>query len=207
MSGKNLLIIGGLALIAVFTFALLRGDNVSDSNESMSEPTVTEEDTETVSTGSIEARVRLPNATVTVPNTNGVEVTLNDGKGEFEAESVRGTVMLLPDVYAQRQLDVGYDLFGILAVDFGESGIFYYLAVFENNVDLLVHHDTVLIGDRVTIDEIGAKGTTNPNAQYEAVVDFMIYSSDQAMAEEPNTPDTQVYPVSDHRFVTETPAQ
>jgi hypothetical protein len=205
-----------IAIIALIIFSYIfyvnyKNDNKSSSTETENMPTVVDEPEEAspaitpesqdeLSTGSQEASMQLPNATVSIPEFENATVKLVNGEADYKNGNEQAHVYMMPDLYAERVTDQGYDLFGVMSVSYGGSGSEIYLVMFQYYADSLKHTDSIWIGDRVNVEQIGTRNSQNPEVDYDSVVQYLEHGKDQAMAETPNVKKTMTAGVKDHKF-------
>lgn len=152
------------------------------------------------SAASLSARM-LPNVTLTVPETPGnPKITLVNGKGEYNQNGYQAWITMLPQ-YAEHQTSQGNDLFGIYTVNYGGSGTFYYVGLFENTSDGVSQRGALLLGNQLQITSLKLLEDPSGAADYELLINFRELGPSQVNAETPNTPATKIIKIKDHKFL------
>lgn len=150
--------------------------------------------------GPYTAQEMLESASVVVPDHEFV-VSLNRGEATFEQGDIRGTITL-GDVFATAKTPGGTDFLGYIVMNTGGSGNFRYLVLYSMTKQGLTHHDSALLGDRITVQSI--RTVQKPDEEeYQVVVDTMDRKPDEPMSA-PSTVERELtYTVSGHRLIPE----
>jgi hypothetical protein len=138
----------------------------------------------------------IQKARVNVPDTTSV-VALTNGEGSFTVDQSEGFVVA-DDIVAIQHIDNGHDVFAKLAVNYGGSGTFTYLALFSVEGETVTHRGSYPIGDRVRIEKVdlgAVNGTT-----YTATVTYLDRKPDEPLAAEPTERKTATVTVMNHQF-------
>lgn len=131
------------------------------SNECRTATSTPEADT----VGDAELPALLAKARITVPDTPGVVVTLEDGAGEY-ASGLEEGVVTIGDVRALLATANGQYAIAPFAVSRGGSGTFVYVGLFSFSDNALSSIDYALLGDRVKVEGIEVKGEGQFSVSY-----------------------------------------
>jgi hypothetical protein len=171
-------VIGGYVYITYLknpTFKSLFGDQASSTPV-------------TLSLG--EAEQLLKTATIDLDDVSQ-GVTLVNGNAEFSAEDtpIKGSVTLGNIIEIQKVGD-RVDVLTTMVVDYGGSGNFVYLVLFENKQGKLVQKSMVLLGDRVKVSEVETGNSIKTGVDYLVDVFILDRGENESMATVPSVPKT-----------------
>lgn len=142
---------------------------------------------------------RLAGTELTLPSMRGTTIELERGistaertrfEGSFESRedsAIRAFASIVLDAETP-VVDAGIDEAGVrwvlipFVVNYGGSGTFVYVGLFSVGTETLLHHDSLLIDDRVPLSGIEAHGDGIYTAQYRT------RHGGQGMAAQPTTP-------------------
>lgn len=157
-------------------------------------PAAEEEKTEAAS-----AETLVRNATFRVPESD-VTVTLSNGSALFEVapESIaEGTVIMVPDAYAEWTNNGRTEAAVVLAVNSGGTGVFLYLVIFEIEGEQAAKKSEVYLGDRISITHLGiGELVHDPEAEYRVTVGTLVRADGEAYATVPSVPETRTFYVT-----------
>lgn len=127
-------------------------------------------------------------------------VTLVNGSATFDvgtAQSpLKGTVTLLPNTVFQNDTQ---DVIAPFNINYGGSGIFQTLIIFQKNGNALVQKDLATLGDRITISNI----TVSPlsvDGSYTLTAKLLVRQNDEPIDTPPTVETTVTYHIRDHHF-------
>lgn len=198
MKNKNLLFI--IIIAAVLAFALLRLPQLKGMMGGSQDVTIAPTSAEQAKVATNTASLALQNVKVRIPDLN-VEVQLVDGRAEYENGDDRAYVYMMPDFYEEHETSQGTDMFGIYTVNYGGSGEFFYLGIWQDYNGVITPMDVEPLDDRIKMESLEVTPGATPDAQYTVTVKYMTHGPDQAMVDAPNTPVTKTYKVEHHVFL------
>lgn len=152
--------------------------------------------------------LRLQNAAITIPETNQL-VGLTHGNGKFETGSSAnvGTLTVLTPIVTKFIPGVLHtnspriDILAPMAINYGGSGNFIYIVLFNDTGQAAIEKSYAFLGDRVIITSINlieAQG----NEEYRAAVTYLDHASGTALASPPTLEKVIELEVLDGKFVT-----
>ncbi len=125
--------------------------------------------------------------TVTVKMTNLPQsVTLVNGMAEFAVEDtpIKGSIVL-GNVAEVRGTGSRTDVLVTMVVDYGGSGNFVYLVLFENQAGTLVQKSYALLGDRIKVNQVEVVDSTKNGVDYLVKVNILDRTESEPMAAVP----------------------
>lgn len=165
-------------------------------------PYGTSEDITPQVTSELEQRVRplLEQAEVRIPEYE-TPVQLKNGSATFEAGTpdyhATGTLSLEP-IFAVNETT--NDVFATFTINYGGSGNFVRLILFELRGNTLVQKEFDGLGDRVEVTSINFDaGSTS--AVYDVRINLLTRAFDEPLSAEVRYPSTRNYTVSNHQFI------
>lgn len=193
-----MIIISFFALIGTFASGISFFTDILFNNDNPEE--ISTQDLSTTNDNQIEAENQnnteeiIKSTIITVPETeiilNLTGTTTEFGSLESDKTQPSGTVTVAWDY-------IPYDenaYITVLAVNSGGSGTQYYLTSLVENSGNYLMKDTVLLGDRIQIEDIYITGN-------QVIAVYKTHGKNQAMTDEPNTLITDVYQVTeDYQF-------
>lgn len=202
MSKKNLgwvlfwvVIVGGMLVLTIlFPEQFNHGGHGDDHSEHDSSTTtphggVHDLDQEEVAEAIKKLRITVPDTTTMV--------TLKNGEASFTADQVQGFVVL-DNILAIQHVGDGHDVFAKMAVNFGGSGTFTYIALFTGIDHTFQYAGAFSVGDRVRIESVdlgNVNGTT-----YTATVNYLDRKPEEPLAAEPTVKKSATATVVNHQF-------
>lgn len=151
---------------------------------------------------------KLKEIIITVPNAEKTTATLsrtNDALGRFMATFTQQGSKVDGTAEALATLSATDDLTGIhlipFVVNFGGTGSFIYLGLFEQGTSTLIHRDSVLVGDRANIEKISFERSGDT---LKAIVLYKDRKSTDSLTETPTVPKKLVVDILVKKFGTST---
>lgn len=135
---------------------------------------------------------KLKEIIINIPNTEGTTATLvrtNDTLGRFAATFTQEGTSVDGVAEALALLSVTDEVTGMslvpFVVNFGGSGSFIYVGLFEHGTATLMHRDSVFVGDRISLDTVSFERAGDV---LKAVVLYNDRKETDAMAAAPTLP-------------------
>lgn len=125
----------------------------------------------------------LNTATIKDPDTDNL-VALKNGGGTVDNGA--GTINLTQPYLAVRT-SAGYDLFAVINANYGGSGVFASVVLFNYDNGNLSFEGSYPVGDRVPVTEINGPSKTQ-NGNYEITINYLDRSPNQPMSDTPKLP-------------------
>jgi hypothetical protein len=143
---------------------------------------------------------RLKSASVSATE-SGSKVALSNGKASFNAEGVKGTVVL-GDIAVEKTIAGSKYAITTLAVNSGASGTFQYVVLFEDKNGNLLDNSYAFIGDRVKITGIRADEVSGVSGGTGLVVSvsYLDHDKGEPMTSTPTVPHTKILVVENGSF-------
>ena len=179
----GLLIVGGLAFVLVNRFFgpakpnLEVTPNLSQETEQMNEALVAE---------------AIKNSELTIPDTT-TKVQLVDGVATYSGQNP--VYVTFVGIVGETQIAKdNFDVFGSYAINYGGSGDFVYVGLFNATPKGIVHtSSTPSLGDRILIESATASASMTPN--YDLTVSYLDRSISDPMSTPPSIPYAKVFKV------------
>ena len=203
MSRTILLTIFGLLLVIVVITLYSRLQGAPQKNAiALDTPTPPQTQAREPGNASGSAVSKLQDATVGIPQTPGdPKIRLTNGSGEYNQDGYKAFVSLLPEYSVDRQTAEGYDLFSVISVNYGGSGNFMYLTLFQDVADVVSEKDSVLLGSQIRVTGLTIQKDASGKGEYLVIVSFNELGPNQAMSETPKVSVTKTFTVKKHAFI------
>ena len=141
----------------------------------------------------------LNTAEISIPELEQIEIRLSDGSSEFTIPDTTATGFATLDKnYTIWKKDTQTDLTTILNVNYGGSGTFQYLVLFNVSDNFLTQKSQILLGDHISVTNIGVGELVHdPKANYRLTVKTLIRNDNEPFATPPTKPKTRTFYITD----------
>ncbi|MFC1730774.1 hypothetical protein ACFL6I_10620 [candidate division KSB1 bacterium] len=141
----------------------------------------------------------LKNITISIPDSPEIKVQLLEGSAEFTIpETTAVGFATLSSEYAVWERENRTDFVSILNVNYGGSGTFQYLLLFDVADGVFVQKSEALLGDRIAITKVGiGELVHDPEANYRVTVQTLVRNEGEPFVTTPTKPETRTFYVTD----------